>query len=125
MIVGIDIDDTITAHPEFFSFLSHALIDGGHQVIIITFREDQSRTAKLLDELNIAYSRLITASLEAHMEHGVDEWKGWVCKQHNVEILFEDSAEVLRYIDPATMSFMAVDHKRHDLNALVKPGSSF
>ena len=59
MVIGLDIDDTITQHPEFFSLISHALIDAGHEVVIITFREDRQIAETDLKLWNIAYSKLI------------------------------------------------------------------
>ena len=37
MVIGIDIDDTITRNPQFFAILSSAFVKAGHRVIIITF----------------------------------------------------------------------------------------
>ena len=85
MIIGLDIDDTITRHPEFFSFLSGALIQAGHQVIIITFREDRPATEAYLSQCNIAYSELITSTLESSFEYGIDQWKSAMCKKHGVD----------------------------------------
>ena len=41
MVVAFDIDDTISRHPQFFAFLTQALIAAGHKVLIITFRSDR------------------------------------------------------------------------------------
>lgn len=46
MIIAFDIDDTITRHPPFFAVLSRALVEAGHQVLIITFRDDPTVTAE-------------------------------------------------------------------------------
>ena len=40
MVIGLDIDGTITRHPEFFAFISQALVQGGHRLVVITFRKD-------------------------------------------------------------------------------------
>ena len=119
MIVAFDIDDTITRHPEFFSFMSHRLIEGGHTVIIITFREDRQETSELLSELDVVFTRLITSNLDVQLEHGVFEWKAMVCREHGVELFFEDDASVLQHVDDATLCLMPIDKDAHDLSALV------
>ena len=111
MIIGLDIDDTITRHPEFFSFLSHNLIEAGHQVVIITFREDRENTKEFLEQNQIAYSKLVTSILESNMEYGVYEWKSAMCKQHGVEIFFEDDPNVLKHIEESTVCMMPVRTK--------------
>lgn len=108
MIVGLDIDDTITRCPEFFSLLTHALIEANHQVIIITFREDRSATQADLKNWDITYSQLITSSLEDCLEYGVNEWKAVLCRRHGVEIFFEDDPEVIDHVDKSTICMMPV-----------------
>jgi len=121
MVVALDIDDTITRHPEFFAFLSRRLLDEGHKVVIITFREDRQATRVLLDNLGIAFSTLVTSSLEAHLTHGVDEWKAAVCREHAVDVFFEDDPRVIRHVAEPTVCMMPVDKKLHDLDAMIRP----
>ena len=108
MIIGLDIDDTITRHPEFFSFLSHAFLQAGHTVIIITFREDRAATEEYLQQCNIACTELVTSSLETCFEYGVDQWKSAMCRKYGVEILFDDDPKALRYVDECTFCMMPV-----------------
>lgn len=108
MIIGLDIDDTITRHPEFFSFLSGALIQASHTVIIITFREDRPATEKYLRECNVSYNELVTSTLESSFEYGVNQWKSAMCKKHRVDILFDDDPKALKYIDETTFCMMPV-----------------
>ena len=121
MIVAFDIDDTITRHPDFFAFLSNKLVNSGHTVIIITFREDREETAALLAELGVVYDKLITSSLQAHMEHGVDEWKAHVCRERKVDLFFEDDPRVLTHVDDSTICMMPIDKNRHDLDSMTEP----
>lgn len=109
MIIGLDIDDTITRHPAFFASITTRLAEDGHRIVIITFREDRSRTEAALAEWGIRYHELVTSSLGAHLEHGVNEWKAVVCREHGVEIFFEDDPSVLRHVDPSIVCFMPVD----------------
>ncbi len=45
MKVALDIDGTISEHPEFFAMLSSALRAAGHQVLILTYRDQASGEA--------------------------------------------------------------------------------
>ncbi len=115
MIIGFDIDDTITRHPEFFSLITHALINAHHEVVIITFREDPQAAQTDLNLWNIAYSKLITSSLDDCFEHGVNEWKAVVCRRHAIEIFFEDDPDVIKHVDESTICMMPVDKTIHKL----------
>ncbi|MBN1436381.1 MAG: hypothetical protein JW936_04845 [Sedimentisphaerales bacterium] len=109
MIVGLDIDDTITRHPEFFSLLSQALISAGHKVIIITFREDCESAQNDLQKWNIAYSKLVLSSLDACFEYGVYEWKSAMCREYGVEVFFEDDPKVIQHVADETLCLMPVN----------------
>lgn len=103
MVVAFDIDDTITRHPQFFAFLTQALIAAGHQVLIITFRADRLATESDLRDWGIGWTTLITSSLEACLATGVDEWKSSECRKAGVEVFFEDDPRVLKHIAPNTV----------------------
>ena len=103
MVVAFDIDDTITRHPQFFAFLTQALIAAGHRVLIITFRSDRMSTESDLRDWGIGWTTLITSSLEACLETGVDEWKSSECRKAGVDVFFEDDPNVLKHIDPNTV----------------------
>ncbi|MEL7472942.1 MAG: hypothetical protein AAGK04_06440 [Planctomycetota bacterium] len=105
MIVAFDIDDTITRCPEFFGLVARALRAEHHRVVIITFREDRAATEADLRAWNIPYDELITSSLDEHLEHGVDEWKGVVCQRLGVDVFFEDDPNVLKHISPNVVVF--------------------
>ena len=108
MVIGLDIDDTITRHQEFFSFLSNALVDAGHKVVIITFRENRTATEDYLKQSGIAYSELVTSTLDSCFEYGVDEWKSAMCRKHGVEILFDDDPKAIKYVDESTLCMMPI-----------------
>ncbi len=109
MITAFDIDDTITRHPEFFSFITNALRNAGHTVLIITYREGRKETEDDLRGWNIAYDTLITSTLESCLAHGVEEWKAVMCKEHGVEIFFEDDPNVLKHLDKSVLGLMPID----------------
>ena len=103
MVVAFDIDDTISRHPQFFAFLTQALKAAGHKVLIITFREDRVATESDLRGWGIAWTTLITSTLEACLKTGVDEWKSSECRKAGVDVFFEDDPNVLKHIDPNTV----------------------
>jgi len=114
MVIGLDIDGTITRHPEFFAFLSQMLVAGGHQVIVITFREDRNNAVADLAAWNIRYSELLMWSFQDYGDEDMYAWKGRMCAVMNVAILFDDDPQVHQRLDPQVISMMVVNH--HDYN---------
>lgn len=105
MIVALDIDDTITRHPEFFALISQSLAKAGHRVLIITFRDEAGRTDTEADLTGwgIAYDELICWSMASCDLADVDAWKAMVCREHGVDVFFEDDAAVLAHVDEETV----------------------
>lgn len=123
LTIALDIDGTITRHPAFFACLSQAMIAAGHRVIIITYREDRAAAAADLAGWNVAYTSLITATTDALLAAGVDEWKSVICREHGVDVLFEDDARALQHMDDDVLSLLAVDRQRHDLRVVTREGA--
>lgn len=113
MNVALDIDDTITRHPEFFAFLSKVLRDGGHKVFIITFRHDEPDTRKDLKSMGITFDKLVVASGEELERVGFCEWKGNVCKELDVDIMFEDMVGVAKRIPDSVLTFIPFNKSVH------------
>jgi uncharacterized HAD superfamily protein len=89
MKVALDIDGTISEHPELFAVLSSALRAAGHKVLVLTYRDParaEATRAQLaawrveLDELVIADSL---------------EGKGALCAAHGVDLFFDDQDECI------------------------------
>lgn len=97
MNVGLDIDGTITDHPEFFALLAAALRAAGHRVLIFTFR-DPEREAHARAQLagwGVAFDELVFApSLES---------KGDLCRRHDVAVFIDDQDECLADVPESTM----------------------
>ena len=108
MIVAFDIDGTISRAPEFFALISRSLVDAGHRVLIITFREDEDDTRRLLSGWDIRYHELLLSSLEECARYGVDQWKAAVCRERGVDVFFEDDPDVLAHVDASTLCLMPV-----------------
>ncbi len=110
MIIAIDIDDTLTVNPYFFSMLSRAVIKDGGRVIIISSRPNISETIRLtiqqLNEYGMKYSKLVLIDgpdvAKATCSHGeLDWWEKYlwqkvnICQKEKVEIVFEDDEKVI------------------------------
>jgi hypothetical protein len=112
MVIGLDIDDTITRHPEFFAFLSAAAIATGHRVLILTMRVDRAHAESDLRAMGIVWSELHTFP-EDRTAAGYWSWKGELCRQHGVDLYFDDSPDILEHMPPSTFPFLALDLPRH------------
>jgi uncharacterized HAD superfamily protein len=89
MKVALDIDGTISEHPEFFAVLSTALRAAGHFVLILTYRDPDrvEQTEAQLATWGIEFDELVIApSLEG---------KGELCAVHNVDLFFDDQDECI------------------------------
>ncbi len=97
MIIGLDIDGTITDCAKFFKHLSEQF--GPENVYIITGRdpEDLEYTKAELDGHGIVYNKILHAR----------DWhdKGRFCSMHEIDVLFEDQDEYIEHIPPTTMVF--------------------
>ena len=118
MVIGLDIDGTINRHPEFFALLSDALMSAGHDVIVITFRENRKSATDDLIGWGIRFSKLVTWSFQDNPGDDMYEWKGRICDDMKVEVLFDDDPQVLCALRPKVLSMMVVDHETHDLTRL-------
>ena len=89
MKVALDIDGTISEHPEFFAMLCAALRAAGHRVLVLTYR-DPARDAATREHLaawGVVFDELVIApSLEA---------KGELCGAHGVDLFFDDQDECI------------------------------
>lgn len=89
MKVALDIDGTISEHPDFFAMLSAALCAAGHRVIVLTYR-DPARDAATREQLTawgLVFDELVIApSLEA---------KGELCAALGVDLFFDDQDECI------------------------------
>jgi uncharacterized HAD superfamily protein len=89
MKVALDIDGTISEHPEFFAVLSAALRAAGHQVFVLTYRDSArlEATKAHLAAWRIEFDELVIApSLEA---------KGELCGALGVDLFFDDQDECI------------------------------
>ena len=110
MHIALDIDDTITHAPEFFSALTHAL--GTATITVVTVRDSSDGSEQTLREHNIRYDRLILSDdpeLGRKDEQQYDEWKAAVITELKPDIFFDDSPEIVHRIPAPTKVFMCCD----------------
>jgi len=108
--VCFDVDGTVTAQPEFFSLLSHAVKESGGDVFIVTSRtrtiETKRATREELKELGIVYDHLFILHDRTEAERicpfGNLDWyekyifqKTIYCKANHVDIYFDDEEKVI------------------------------
>lgn len=106
MHVVIDVDETITAKPEFFSWLTHALRRDGHRVVILTVRRDGEETAALLGQLQIAYDRLETPPSD--VAHAL-QWKIGRAQALAPDVVIDDCTELANAMAPGTLALVPRD----------------
>ena len=108
MNVGIDIDDTITAIPEFFKELTISFANKGHKIHIITSRTDNEEvrkyTQKELKELGVVYDYLyfLPSFSNANCPNNELDWyqkylwqKADYCFKNFISVYFDDDLKVV------------------------------
>src|SRR5262249_39933379 len=89
MNVALDIDGTISEHPELFALLSASLRAAGHAVIVLTYRDPErvEHTRTELAAWGITYDAIVFAdSLAA---------KGELCRLHRIDVFIDDQDECI------------------------------
>ena len=93
MNIGIDIDGCISENPQFFALLSASLKSAGHTVHVVTYRDIRSieETKQELKSWKISYDALHLPENDL----GMGEWKGEIAEAMNLDMMIDDSLEVL------------------------------
>jgi hypothetical protein len=116
MKIGIDLDDTITAMPEFFAIITKALIQK-HQIYIITYRDGREATIIDLNDYNISYTELI-------MPNDNDEtpqaFKSRVATELGIDLMIDDSPENLSEMPPGVKRMWMCDDDVFDLKKCIR-----
>jgi uncharacterized HAD superfamily protein len=89
MNIALDIDGTISEHPEFFASLSSMMRHAGHRVVILTYR-DPNRSEATRTELSkwqVVYDDLVFAPSLAG--------KGQLCRELAIDLFFDDQDECI------------------------------
>jgi hypothetical protein len=89
MKVALDIDGTISEHPEFFALLASTLRAAGHRVVVLTYRDPAraEATRAQLAAWGVGFDELVIApSLDV---------KGELCGALGVDLYFDDQDECI------------------------------
>lgn len=128
MKIGLDVDDTIMRQPEFFSFLSRAAKEKGHEVHIVTTRPrtggDKQRTLDDLASSDVVYDKIYHLPKQEgevddcpHKE--LDDYHKFVwqkvryCREQGLDIFFDDDdrlIEVFKKYAPEIQVFQVCKH---------------
>jgi uncharacterized HAD superfamily protein len=87
LLLGLDLDGTITDAPEFFSAWTKSWPG---RVIIITYRNDREKTILDLERLNIRYDELVLVDRM--------DGKAAVIAEHGVTTYVDDQPEMLKNV---------------------------
>ena len=104
IVVGIDLDNCITADAEFFRVICF-LLAPEYEIHIITNRDKNSRqdTVKELEELGIQYSQLVITGSKA--QHILKE---------GINIYFDDSDTYFLSLPESVLVFKVREHFNFD-----------
>lgn len=106
MHVVIDVDETITARPDFFRWLAGALRRDGHRVTILTVRRDHDETRRALEGLQIGYDRLETPP--ADVRSALD-WKIGRAQELAPDVVFDDCVDLANAMRSGTLALVPRD----------------
>jgi len=110
MNIALDIDGTITKHPEFFAIVSRSIRASGGKVYVVTSRSNSDgvrvQTQKELNSYGIPFDELFiipdAKPDQRPCPHDELDWyqkylyqKVTVCLEHEVAIVFEDDQKVI------------------------------
>jgi len=114
MIVGIDVDGVCDYVPAIIRSICD---DMRHTIHIITYRDecDREETKKMLKDLDIDYNYL-------HMpEDGVmmEEWKREIVINNNIELMIEDTPEILAALPSNVARIWVTDPAVYDLDKAI------
>lgn len=110
MHICLDVDETITFAPEFFSALSERFSSA--RITIVTFRTDKEKTEQYLDSIGVRYDRIVVSTdpdIGKAATQSLHEWKASLVNQLRPDIFFEDMPEVVALVDSSVLVFMPCD----------------
>ena len=118
MKIGLDLDETISALPEWFALISRALVEAGHEVHVITYRPVGSEAAvhAELQDHGIGYTAL-HVPLESVQ---APAWKAGLAAELGLDLMVEDSPEVLARMPEGTARLWLCDPEIFDLDVCIQ-----
>ena len=118
MRIGIDLDETISALPEWFSLLTKAVVTSGHEIAIVAYREAGTEPAIIaeLEGHGVSFTGLHVPA------ESVDPptWKSHLAEKLKLDLMIEDSPEVLARMPARTARLWLCDPEVFDLDVCVQ-----
>jgi hypothetical protein len=130
MKIGIDIHGVVTKHKKFFKELSKLFISAGHEVHVLTGSSVDPKTKygrktiKEIEDLGIEYTHLFSIidyhhsiGTEIEYEDSENPWmdgvlwdkaKGDYCKEHEIDIMFDDTRRYGDYFSTPFVHFLSI-----------------
>lgn len=116
MKVGLDIDGTIDEKPDFFRLMTKVLIESGHEVHILTYRDDRLEAIADLEKHQISYTALYLPN-EGDKHH---TWKGVLAGEIGLDMMIDDSPEVLANMPKNVLPLWVCNPEVFDLNKAIE-----
>lgn len=119
MNIGIDMDETAMAMPEFFAVLAKAFRTMGHKVFIVSFREPETepQTERELETWNIEHDGVFHPSDNSE---GFAEFKGRMAHELDLDIFFDDMPEAFDNMPEKTHRLWLCDPRVYDMPLILK-----
>jgi len=114
--IGIDIDGTISAAPEFFAVLTKAFRQAGHKVYIVTYRAPMSvqSTRRELTDWGIEYDDMHLCGNGEDM----GQWKAKIATMLDLDVMFDDMPQSLCRLPAEITRFWQCDSRVYDLEQI-------
>ncbi len=117
MRIAIDIDDTITANPDFFRRFIENQLQAGNEIHVLTGRKsategNMERPENRIEQLRklgiTRYTRLVQIARKTqHPDIGIG--KGEYCRDNAIDMVMEDDIQYIQEIvrvSPKTQAFL-------------------
>jgi hypothetical protein len=118
MKIGLDLDDTISRLPDLFSILCTAMVSAGHEVHILAYR-DANRRAETEQELRNQKVNFTEIHLPSEDDDLVP-WKTTVATRLELDLMIDDSPEVLSHLPKTIKRMWLCDPEIFDLGACIR-----
>jgi hypothetical protein len=118
MKIGLDLDDTLANIPEFFKIVCAALFAAGHEIHIFAYRDENRRaeTEQELSEQKVPFTELHLPAEEDEMA----PWKARVAGRLELDLMIDDSPEVLAHTPRKVKRLWLCDPEIFDLGACIR-----
>ena len=118
MIVGLDLDYTISAFPAWFALVSRALVNDGHEVHVLTHREPGTAASV---QVELAGMKIEYTALHLPTDGESPEvWKPRKAAELGLDMMIEDAPEVLARMPAGVHRLWICDPEVFDLDLCIQ-----